>query len=187
MAAQFTTRVLPTAEGGTDAGKDTVRRVTAVAERAGARVGGGAAQSIGFVDEVYSSFPWALLGISLVTFLVLVRGFRSVLLAAKAVVLNLLSLAAVLGAMVLVWQRGYGSEQLWGIAPTGAITEFVPIMMFAFLYGLSMDYEVFILARVREEYDRLGDTRAAVVAGIGRTGRLVTSALMSVAPVRGTG
>ncbi|WP_075903437.1 MMPL family transporter [Actinomadura sp. CNU-125] len=103
-------------------------------------------------------------------------GVRSLLLALKAVLLNLLSLAAVLGAIVLVWQHGYGGDLLWGISATGSVAAFVPAMVFAFLYGLSMDYEVFILARMREAYDRTGSTRAAVVEGIGRTGRLVTSA-----------
>lgn len=80
--------------------------------------------------------------------------------------------------MVLLWQWGWGTREVLGIQPTGSIGEFVPLTIFAFLYGLSMDYEVFILARMREEYDRTGDTRHAVVAGVGRTGRLVTSAAL---------
>jgi len=78
--------------------------------------------------------------------------------------------------MTLVWQHDYGSAQLWGIAATGAITAWIPLMVFAFLFGLSMDYEVFILSRMREEYDWTGSTNAAVVRGIGHTGRLVTCA-----------
>src|SRR5437763_5459520 len=74
------------------------------------------------------------------------------------------------------WQQGHGSWAIFGIPATGAITFWIPLMVFAFLFGLSMDYEVFILARVREEYDRTGSTAAAIVAGLGRTGRLVTSA-----------
>jgi RND superfamily putative drug exporter len=84
----------------------------------------------------------------------------------------------VIGAMVLLWQFGWGTKELLDIQPTGSIGEFVPLTIFAFLYGLSMDYEVFILARMREEYDRTGDTRQAVVEGVGRTGRLVTSAAL---------
>jgi RND superfamily putative drug exporter len=80
--------------------------------------------------------------------------------------------------MVLVWQDGYGSRALWGIPATGVITEWVPLMMFAFLFGLSMDYEVFILSRTREEYDRTGSTDHAAIHGIARTGRLVTSAAL---------
>jgi putative drug exporter of the RND superfamily len=108
----------------------------------------------------------------------LTRAFRSVVLALKAVVLNLLSVGAAYGVMVLVWQDGRGSHALWGVPATGAVTVWVPIMVFAFLFGLSMDYEVFILTRMREEYDATGDTDRAVVTGIGRTGRLVTSAAL---------
>jgi RND superfamily putative drug exporter len=80
--------------------------------------------------------------------------------------------------MVLVWQYGFGSHGIWGIPSAGSITVWVPIMVFAFLFGLSMDYEVFILTRMREEYDRTGSTEQAVITGIGRTGRLVTSAAL---------
>jgi uncharacterized membrane protein YdfJ with MMPL/SSD domain len=79
----------------------------------------------------------------------------------------MMSVAAASGVMVLVWQQGHGSQALWSIPATGAITVWVPIMVFAFLFGLSMDYEVFILSRIREEYDRTGSTDAAVVVGIG--------------------
>jgi RND superfamily putative drug exporter len=80
--------------------------------------------------------------------------------------------------MVLVWQEGFGSEAIWGIPATGSISSWIPLMVFAFLYGLSMDYEVFILARIREEYDKTGDTNEAVIFGLARTGRLVTSAAL---------
>jgi RND superfamily putative drug exporter len=116
--------------------------------------------------------------IALVTFLLLARAFRSLLLAGKAVILNVLSLGATFGLMTWFWQEGHGSQAVFGIAGTGAITFWVPLMIFAFLFGLSMDYEVFILTRVREEYDRTGDTNAAVTEGLGRTGRLVTSAAL---------
>ena len=106
------------------------------------------------------------------------RTFRSLLLPIKAVILNLVSLAAVFGAVVFFWQEGHGSEALFGVAATGAITFWLPVMIFAFLFGLSMDYEVFILARMREEYDATGIDPEAVVTGLGRTGRLVTSAAL---------
>ncbi|TMR02712.1 MMPL family transporter [Actinomadura soli] len=169
--------VVPVDEGGTDAGKDLVKAVRD-AVPPGARVGGEAANDIDFAAKVYGTFPYMLGLICLLTFVLLARAFRSLLLALKAVVLNLLSLAAVLGAIVLVWQQGHGSDLFWGISATGSIAAFVPAMVFAFLYGLSMDYEVFILARLREEYDRTGSTEAAVVEGLGRTGRLVTSAAL---------
>ncbi|MEV4757037.1 MMPL family transporter [Micromonospora sp. NPDC049559] len=171
--------VLPSDEASSDAGKATITRVRdAVRALPGARVGGFGVLSMDAEEALYGPFPLLLAVIGLITFVLLTRAFRSVLLALKAVLLNLLSLAASYGVLVLVWQDGYGSRLLWDIPATGAITFWVPLMGFAFLYGLSMDYEVFILARMREEYDRTGDTRAAIVEGIGRTGRLVTSAAL---------
>jgi RND superfamily putative drug exporter len=108
----------------------------------------------------------------------LARAFRSLLLPLKAVILNVASVAAAWGVLVLVWQDGHLSNALWGIEATGSVPAWIPLMVFAFLFGLSMDYEVFILSRIREEYDATGDTNTAVVRGIGRTGRLVTSAAM---------
>jgi RND superfamily putative drug exporter len=116
--------------------------------------------------------------IGIATLLLLTRAFRSIVLAAKAVLLNMMSVAAAYGIMVFVWQEGHGSKALWSIPATGSITVWVPIMVFAFLFGLSMDYEVFILSRVREEHDLGGTNDEAVVVGIGRTGRLVTSAAL---------
>jgi RND superfamily putative drug exporter len=139
--------------------------------------GVGAAQ-IDFLHAVYGNFPLMLSLIALLTYVLLVRAFRSLLLPLKAVLLNLVSLAATYGVMVLFWQHGIGSDAVFGIAATGAITFWIPLMIFAFLFGLSMDYEVFILSRIREEYDGARSTNAAVIEGIGRTGRLVTSAAL---------
>jgi putative drug exporter of the RND superfamily len=137
----------------------------------------GAAQ-IDFLDAVYGNFPLMLGIIALLTYILLVRAFRSLLLPLKAIVLNLLSLAATLGAMVLFWQDGHGSKAIFNIEATGAVTFWIPLMVFAFLFGLSMDYEVFILSRIREEYDGARSTDAAVIEGVGRTGRLVTCAAL---------
>ncbi|MFI0352075.1 MMPL family transporter [Actinomadura sp. 9N407] len=169
--------VIPAAEGGTAEGKRAVEAIRTAAPP-GTRIGGETAADLDFTRTVYGAFPILLAVIGLLTFVLLARSFRSLLLPLKAVLLNLVSLGAVLGATVLVWQLGYGSDLLWGISATGSIAVFVPAMLFAFLYGLSMDYEVFILARIREEYDRTGSTEAAIVEGIGRTGRLVTSAAL---------
>jgi len=133
---------------------------------------------VDFLHGVYGNFPLMLGLITLLTYILLVRAFRSLLLPLKAVLLNLVSLAAVYGAMRLFWQDGIGSDALFGINETGAVTFWVPLMVFAFLFGLSMDYEVFILARIREEYDAGRSTDEAVIEGIGRTGRLVTSAAL---------
>jgi RND superfamily putative drug exporter len=127
---------------------------------------------------VYQRFPYLLAMIAVVTFLLLVRTFRSLLLPLKAVLLNLFSVAAVFGVATWFWQEGNGSEAIFGISATGAMTFWIPVLIFAFLFGLSMDYEVFILARMREEYDATGSTAYAVEQGLGRTGRLVTSAAL---------
>jgi putative drug exporter of the RND superfamily len=131
-----------------------------------------------YQHAVFGNFPLMFAIIALLTIVLLARAFRSIVLAVKAVVLNLLSMAAAFGFMTWFWQEGHGSQLVFGIPATGAITFWVPILVFAFLFGLSMDYEVFILARVREEYDRTGSTDEAVVTGLGRTGRLVTSAAL---------
>ena len=91
--------------------------------------------------------------------------------------LNLLSLVATFGIVVLIFQEGYGSS-LWNVQASGAITAYIPVMIFAFLFGLSMDYEVFMLSRMREAYDETGDTKEAVALGLARTGKLVTSAAL---------
>jgi len=131
-----------------------------------------------YINAVYKKFPYSLGLIALVTFVLLVRTFRSILLPVKAVLLNIISVSATFGATVLFWQEGHGSQQIFGIAPTGAVTFWLPVLIFAFLFGLSMDYEVFILARMREEYDKTNNTDEAVVIGLARTGRLVTGAAM---------
>ena len=141
-------------------------------------VAGPGATVLDYSDAVFGSFPLVMALIALTTFLLLVRAFRSLLLPLKAVLLNVVSVAATFGFVVLFWQQGLGSEQLFGISETGAIAFWLPVMIFAFLFGLSMDYEVFILARMREEYDRTGSTRTAVIEGLGRTGRLVTCAAL---------
>jgi putative drug exporter of the RND superfamily len=133
---------------------------------------------VDYQHAVYDRFPYVIALIAFITFLLLMRTFRSILLPLKAVVLNLISLAAVMGLATWFWQEGHGSQAVFGIEATGAMTFWLPPLIFAFLFGLSMDYEVFILSRMREEYDRSGSTQAAVVRGIGRTGRLVTSAAL---------
>jgi RND superfamily putative drug exporter len=157
-----------------------VKRVKAAADGLPGVVGvaGVGAAQIDFMHAVYGNFPLMLLIIAVLTYLLLARAFRSLLLPLKAVVLNLVSLGATLGLMVLFWQDGHGSNAIFGIAATGAVTFWIPLMVFAFLFGLSMDYEVFILSRIREEYDAAKSTNAAVIEGVGRTGRLVTSAAL---------
>jgi RND superfamily putative drug exporter len=169
--------VIPTADGSSAEGRATLDRLRA-ATPAGVAIGGKAAQSADFADAVYGRFPLLVALIAGLTFLLLARAFRSLVLSLEAVVLNVLSVGAAWGAMVLIWQEGIGSDAIWGIEATGAINVEMPIVVFAFLFGISMDYQVFIISRMREAYDRTGSTRSAVVEGIGRTGRLVTSAAL---------
>ena len=141
-------------------------------------VGGIDAQNRDFSSAVYDSFPLMVVILAVLAYILLARAFRSLLLPLKAVALNVVSVAAAWGALILIWQKGYGSSALWGIPATGSIPNWIPVMVFAFLFGISMDYEVFILTRMREEYDATGSTNTAVVRGLGRTGRLVTCAAL---------
>jgi RND superfamily putative drug exporter len=162
------------------AGRATLDRIRNAAHGAGSdvRVGGLPAQNVDFISAVYGGFPLMIALIATITFILLARAFRSLLLPLKAVILNIASVTAAWGVISLVWQHGHGSSLLWNIDATGSVPAWIPLMVFAFLFGLSMDYEVFILTRMREEYDNTGDTREAVIRGIGRTGRLVTSAAL---------
>ena len=146
----------------------------------GARLslGGVAPEDRDFVHAVYGKFPYVLAFVILLTFVLLMRAFRSVVLPLKAVILNLVSLGAAYGIIVFIFQMGHGAEAIWNVHPTNAIISWIPLMIFAFLYGLSMDYEVFMLTRIREAYDETGDTPAAVSLGLARTGKLVTSAAL---------
>ncbi len=170
----------PTPDASTASGRTALDAVRTAAHAAGpeVRLGGLAAQNEDFIHAVYGNFPLMIALIALITFVLLARAFRSLLLPLKAVILNVISVGAAWGVLELVWQAGHGSSQIWGISATGSITAWIPLMVFAFLFGLSMDYEVFILARMREEYDATGSTDTAVIRGIGRTGRLVTSAAL---------
>lgn len=169
--------VIPAHDGNSAEGRATLDRIRA-ATSGDAATGGEAAQSADFLDAVYGNVPLVIALIAVLTFLLLARAFRSVVIPLKAVLLNLLSVGAAWGLLVIVWQHGWGAEAIWGIPATNAINVEMPIVVFAFLFGISMDYQVFILSRMREAYDRTGSTDAAVVEGIGRTGRLVTSAAL---------
>jgi RND superfamily putative drug exporter len=158
--------------------------IQAVIDRANASLAGTKGELTGvaaidrdFLHALYGSFPYALGLVLLLTLILLTRAFRSVVLAIKATLLNLLSLAAAFGIVVFVFQQGHGSG-LWDIPATGSVTAWIPVMIFAFLYGLSMDYEVFMLTRIREAYDETGSTDKAIELGLARTGKLVTSAAL---------
>jgi RND superfamily putative drug exporter len=134
-----------------------------------------------FVHAVYGKFPLMFAFVIVLTFLLLARAFRSLILPLKAVLLNLLSLAAAYGIIVIIFQKGFGSEALWNVHATQSIISWIPLMIFAFLYGISMDYEVFMLTRMREAYDEGLETHRAVAKGLARTGKLVTSGALILA------
>ncbi len=165
------------ADPSTQRGKAALAQMRALAAGSpGARVGGSPAQDADFISALYGrNLLVIVLAIVIVTCLLLARALRSLWLPVKALLLNLLSLAAAFGVLTFVWQEGHGASTLFSSPATGAITLWVPLAVFALLFGLSMDYEVFILTRINEEYERTGDTNEAVVLGIGHTGRLVTS------------
>jgi putative drug exporter of the RND superfamily len=141
-----------------------------------ATLGGIAPADRDFVHAVYGNFPYVLGLVVLLTIILLMRAFRSIVLPIKAAVLNLVSLGAAFGIIVFIFQKGHGSNAIWGVPATQSIIPWIPLMIFAFLYGLSMDYEVFMLTRMREAYDETGDTPEAISLGLARTGKLVTSA-----------
>jgi putative drug exporter of the RND superfamily len=167
----------PTQDGAAKGVRATIARVKQ-ALPANASLGGVAAEDRDFVHAVYGNFPYVLGFVVLLTFLLLTRAFRSLLLPLKAVILNLVSLGAAYGIIVFIFQLGHGSNLIWGVPATQSIIPWIPLMIFAFLFGLSMDYEVFMLTRMREAYDETGDTKKAISYGLARTGKLVTSAAL---------
>ncbi|MEM9607324.1 MAG: MMPL family transporter [Actinomycetota bacterium] len=149
-----------------------------------AHVGGSTANFADIGDRVADRLPVFIAAVVLLSFLLLTLVFRSPVVALKAALLNLLSIGAAYGVLVMVFQWGWGKE-LIGLETTVPIVSFIPMFMFAILFGLSMDYEVFLLSRVREEYGRSGDNEASVIAGIGTTARVITSAALIMISVFG--
>ena len=142
-----------------------------------AHVGGQTANFADVGGRVSDRLPWFIAAVVVLSFLLLMVVFRSILVPLKAALLNLLSIGAAYGVMVMVFQWGWG-KGLIGLEATVPIVSFLPMFMFAVLFGLSMDYEVFLLSRIREEYQRTGDNDASVVYGISRTARVITSAAL---------
>jgi RND superfamily putative drug exporter len=137
--------------------------------------GGGPPQGIDFLDRSYQYFPWLVGAVLVLTYLLLMRAFRSVLLPLKAVLLNLLSVGASYGMLVIVFKWGLGKDLL-GLYQYSQLEGWIPIFLFAMLFGLSMDYEVFLVTRMREAWDEGEDNAQAVAHGLERTGRIVTAA-----------
>jgi RND superfamily putative drug exporter len=147
-------------------------------------VDGGTAEIVDVVAEMYAEFPRAIALVVAATYLVLLVIFRSVLLPLKAILMNALSIVASYGALVWVFQEGNLSG-LFGFTGLGFVEASLPVIMFCVLFGLSMDYEVFLLSRIREEWERTGDNTRAVAIGLQRSGRIITSAALLVVVVAG--
>lgn len=167
-----------------DAGRQVVDDVRAIPSPLGETlVGGQAAEFTDTQSAMGERLPWAIGIIAIATFVLLFLFTGSVVLPLKALVLNTLSLSAMFGAMVWIFQEGHLSQWLGGFTVTGELDTAMPILMFCIAFGLSMDYEVFLLSRIKEEYDRTGDNTKAVAVGMQRTGRLITSAAALLAIV----
>jgi RND superfamily putative drug exporter len=167
----------PAIDGSAPGIQGIIDRAKKALEGTNGTVTGVAAVDRDFVHALFGSFPYVLAFVVVLTLILLARAFRSIVLPIKAALLNLVSLAAAFGIVVFVFQEGHGSS-LWNISATQAITAWIPLMVFAFLFGLSMDYEVFMLTRMREAYDETGSTERAIELGLARTGKLVTSAAL---------
>ena len=139
--------------------------------------GGFAAVLVDFDRELFGRLPWVVVAVVLTTFIVLAILFKSIVLPLKATLLNTVSVLAAYGFLVLVFQQGHGAK-LIGLDPPGGLNAFVVVMLFTILFGLSMDYEVFLLSRVREEFQASGDNTRAVALGIGGTAGIITSAAL---------
>jgi len=137
-------------------------------------VGGSAAGGVDFLDKTYSAFPFLIGAVLLLTYVLLLRAFRSLLLPLKAITLNVLSIAPAYGLLVAFFTWGLGEP--FGLISYDQITGWIPVFLFAMLFGLSMDYEVFLVSRMREEWDATHDNVHAVSTGLAKTGRLVTAA-----------
>ncbi|MEV4813913.1 MMPL family transporter [Micromonospora avicenniae] len=162
-----------------DVAQDVVRAVRDLPGPAGAEVlvGGRPGADRDLLDSLGARLPWMALMMAGATVLLLFLAFGSVVLPVKAVLMNLLSIGASFGVVVWIFQDGHLADQL-GFTPTGFIEPSNPILMLAVLFGLATDYEVFLLSRVREEWDRTGDNTASVAAGLQRTGRIITAAAL---------
>jgi len=175
--------VVPAVEPMSKEGEELVKSIRALdAPYANAQVAGMSARLVDAKDAIFGRVPLAAAIIGLITFAVLFLMFGSVLVPVKAVILNLLSLSATFGAMVWIFQDGNLADAL-NFTPVGYIDTTTPILMFCIAFGLSMDYEVFLLSRIKEEHDRTGDNERSVAIGLERTGRIVTAAAALLAVV----
>ena len=168
-------------DSGTQSSMDLVRRIRDTyipnahfPPSADVLLTGAPAFGVDFLDRAYGAFPWLVLAVLIVSYLLLLRAFRSVVLPLKAVLMNLLSVGATYGVLVLAFQHGWGEP--FGLQQSDQIDGWIPIFLFAMLFGLSMDYEVFLLSRIREEWELRHDNEHAIAFGLEHTGRIITAA-----------
>lgn len=174
--------VVPSVEPMSGAGERLVLDIRSTPAPFETLVSGPSAQLVDSTSAIFGRVPLAAGLIALVTFTVLFLMTGSVLVPLKAIVLNLLSLSATFGAMVFIFQDGHFADLL-GFTATGTLDSAMPVLMFCIAFGLSMDYEVFLLSRIKEEHDRTGDNVGSVAAGLERSGRIVTAAAAILAVV----
>jgi trehalose monomycolate/heme transporter len=172
--------------GQTEASQQVVKDLRAVdpGQHATALVGGSTAQTVDLIDSIRAHLPWMALVVIAVMLVLLFVAFGSVVLPLKAIVMNAFSISASFGVVTWIFQEGHLGKLL-GFSSPGYLDVTQPILMLAILFGLSMDYEVFLLSRVREEWDRTGVNTTAVATGLQRTGRIITSAALLLAVVIG--
>jgi RND superfamily putative drug exporter len=147
-------------------------------------VTGSTASNLDFTDIVHAYTPWVIVLVLALSFVLLMLAFRSIVVPVKALVMNLLSVGATWGILVLVFQKGYLTD-FFGFQRTPAVQIWIPIMLFAVLFGLSMDYHVFLLSRIREHYDLTHRNRASVAVGLHATARIITGAALIMMVVFG--
>ncbi len=190
LTARFTSRtadgtwlsVVPSVEPDSPQGEALAHRVRDLTAPSAVLVGGPSARLVDSKASLFSKLPLALGIIAIATFFLLFMMFGGILVPIKALVINVLSLSATFGAIVFVFQEGHLSKLL-DFTATGSIAATMPILMFCVAFGLSMDYEVFLLSRIKEEHDRTGDNTASVALGLERTGRIVTGAALLISVV----
>jgi putative drug exporter of the RND superfamily len=154
--------------------RDDIVPAAGFPDRVEVYAGGGPPSGVDFLDLTYGAFPWLVLGVLLLTYVLLLRAFRSVVLPLKAIVLNLLSIGAAYGLLVIFFK--WGGADAFGLIAFDQIEGWIPVFVFAMVFGLSMDYEVFLVSRMREEWDAGKDNETAVSLGLAKTGRIVTAA-----------
>jgi putative drug exporter of the RND superfamily len=154
--------------------RDDIIPAAAFPEGVDVFAGGGPPSGVDFLDVTYGAFPWLILGVLLLTYVLLLRAFRSMLIPLKAIILNLLSIGAAYGLLVVFFK--WGAADWFGLISFDQIEGWIPVFVFAMVFGLSMDYEVFLVSRMREEWDATHDNVRAVSLGLAKTGRIVTAA-----------